>query len=56
MERLPPYISIALWLVGSLWVVGYMAYLGDAPSEIVAAAFLVGLVAGALELAAHKRD
>jgi hypothetical protein len=49
MERLPVSLSIALWLVGSLWIIGLIAYLGDAPSPLVAATFVVGLVAGALE-------
>jgi hypothetical protein len=43
-------LSIALWLVGSLWVVGLIAYLGDAPGELVIATFAAGLIAGGLEL------
>lgn len=54
MGELPNSLSIAIWLVGSLWIVGYIAYLGDAPGEIVLATFVMGLVAGAIELAAAK--
>lgn len=54
MGKLPNSLSIAIWLVGSLWIVGYIAYLGDAPGEIVLATFVMGLVAGAIELAAAK--
>ena len=50
MVRLPNSLSIALWLVGSLWVVGLIAYLGDAPGSLVVATFAAGLVAGGLEL------
>jgi hypothetical protein len=53
MERLPDSLSVALWLVGSLWIVGYIAYVGDAPSELVLATFVMGLIAGAIELAAR---
>jgi hypothetical protein len=54
MERLPASLSIALWLVGSLWIVGVVAYLGDAPGELVIAALFSGLVAGGLELRAAR--
>jgi hypothetical protein len=52
MERLPGSLSIALWLVGSLWIVGFIAYLGDAPGELVIATMLAGLIAGGFELRA----
>jgi hypothetical protein len=55
MERLPVSLSIALWLVGSLWIVGFVAYLGDAPGELVIATLFSGLVAAALELRAATR-
>lgn len=54
MGKLPNSLSIAIWLVGSLWIVGSIAYLGDAPGEIVLATFVMGLVAGAIELVAGK--
>jgi hypothetical protein len=55
MERLPEPLSIALWLVGSLWIIGLIAYLGDAPGELVIATLLAGLVAGGFELRASGR-
>ncbi len=55
MDKLPDSLSIALWLVGSLWIVGFIAYLGDAPGELVIAALVVGLVAGGVELWAANR-
>jgi hypothetical protein len=55
MERLPDSLSIARWLVGSLWIIGLIAYLGDAPGELVIATLLAGLVAGGFELRASSR-
>jgi hypothetical protein len=55
MERLPGSLVIALWLVGTLWIIGFIAYLADAPGELVIATLVVGLVAGALELRAANR-
>jgi hypothetical protein len=43
------------FLVGSLWIVGFIAYLGDAPGELVIATLLAGLVAGGIELRAANR-
>jgi hypothetical protein len=55
MARLPNSLSIALWLVGSLWIIGLIAYLGDAPGSLVAATLVAGLIAGGLELWAATR-
>ena len=55
MQRLPNSLSIALWLVGSLWIIGLIAYLGDAPGELVIATLVAGLVAGGFELRASSR-
>jgi hypothetical protein len=55
MERLPSSLSIALWLVGTLWIVGFIAYLGGAPGELVIATLVAGLIAGCLELRAANR-
>jgi len=55
MERLPDSLSIALWLVGSLWIVGVIARLRDAPGELVMATSVTGLIAGCLELGAENR-
>jgi hypothetical protein len=55
MERLPGSLSIALWLVGTLWIVGLIAYLAGAPGALVIATLVAGLVAGGLELQAANR-
>ncbi len=49
MTRLPPSLSIALWLVASLWLVALVAHAFDAPREIVYAAFIIGLLGGVAE-------
>ena len=35
-------LSIAFWLTGSIWIVGFIAYLGDAPVELVIPTLFVG--------------
>ena len=55
MAGLPNFLAIALWLVGSIWIVGLIAYLGDAPGSLVAATLAAGLIAGGLELWAETR-
>jgi hypothetical protein len=55
MARLPNSLSIALWLTGSLWIVGLIAYLGDATGYLVAATLIAGLIAGGLELSTATR-
>ncbi|WP_338695498.1 MULTISPECIES: hypothetical protein [unclassified Bradyrhizobium] len=49
MTGLPGSLSIALSLVGSIWLVGVVALWVGAPGEPVAATFVVGLVAGIVE-------
>lgn len=44
MTGLPGSLSIALPLVGSIWLVGVVALLVGAPGELVAATFVVGLM------------
>ncbi|MEJ0069246.1 MAG: hypothetical protein WDO24_11550 [Pseudomonadota bacterium] len=56
MIGLPTSLSIALWLTGSLWVVGGFAYAVDAPSELVWATFLLGLLAGLVEWSGLRRS
>ena len=55
MERLPNSLSIALWLVCTLWIAGFIAYLVDAPGELVIATLVAGLVAAGMELRAANR-
>jgi len=54
MTGLPGSLSIALSLVGSIWLVGVVALLVGAPGELVAATFVLGLVAGFVEWRAGK--
>ena len=54
MTGLPTSLSIALWLTGSMWVVGMLAYTFDAPVEIVFATFIIGLVGGVAEWLARR--
>lgn len=54
MRGLPGSLSIALSLVGSIWLVGVVALLVDAPGELVAATFVVGLVTGVVEWRAGR--
>lgn len=54
MTNLPASLSIALWLVSSLWLVAIIAYVLDAPSELVWGAFIFGLVTGLIEWLAFR--
>jgi hypothetical protein len=54
MARLPTSLSVALWLVGSIWLVAILAHVFDAPYEIVYAALALGLIAGIAEWLAFK--
>ncbi|MBR0691807.1 hypothetical protein [Bradyrhizobium lablabi] len=54
MTGLPRSLSIALSLVGSIWLVGVAAVLVGAPGELVIATFVVGLLAGIAEWRAGK--
>jgi hypothetical protein len=49
MGRLPTFLSIALWLLGSIWAVAIVAHVFDAPHEIVYAALAFGLLVGVVE-------
>jgi hypothetical protein len=55
MTGLPASLSIAIWLVGSIWFVAILAHFFDAPREIVYAALAVGLLAGVAEWLALRR-
>jgi hypothetical protein len=50
MARLPNSLPIAFWLTASLWIVGLVAYLGDAPGSLVATTLIAGPIAGGFEL------
>jgi hypothetical protein len=56
MTGLPTSLFIALWLTGSMWVVGMIAYAFDAPAEIVLVTFILGLAGGFAEWLAHRKN
>ena len=49
-------LSIAIWLIGSLWAVAILAHVFDAPHEITYAALAFGLLAGIIEWLALKEN
>lgn len=54
MADLPHSLSIALSLVGSIWLVGVVGLLVGAPGELVVVTFVVGVVTGVVEWRAGK--
>ncbi|MGY4316236.1 hypothetical protein [Bradyrhizobium sp. JR3.5] len=56
MTGLPGSLSIALSLVGSIWLVGVVALLAGALGELIAATFVVGLVTGVAEWRGGKAE
>ena len=56
MTGLTGSLSIALSLVGSIWLVGVVALLAGAPGELIAATFVVGLVTGVAEWRGGKAE
>jgi len=56
MTGLPASLSIALWLVGSLWLLAILGHIFDAPHEIVYAALAFGLIAGLVEWLLIRRN
>jgi hypothetical protein len=49
MAGLPASLAIALWFVGSMWLVAIVAYASDAAPEIVLLTFIAGLGAACVE-------
>jgi hypothetical protein len=54
MTGLPSSLSIAVWLVGSIWLVAVVGRVLGAPAEIVEIAFGAGIIAGVVERMAIK--
>ena len=54
MKNLPLSLTIAIWIVGPLWVVGLVALLFGASWEIPAATFAMGILAGLMEWQARR--
>ena len=55
MARLPASLAIAIWLVGSIWLIAIIAYATNARSEIVVLTFIVGLGAALVEWLTIRR-
>jgi hypothetical protein len=49
MTRLPPALSIAIWYVAAIWLVGLMALLSGASADVVLVAAIVGAGSGIVE-------
>jgi hypothetical protein len=54
MTGLPNSLSIALWLVGAVWLVALLAHALDASQEIVLGALAFGVLAGIVEWVTTK--
>jgi hypothetical protein len=49
VTRLPTALSIALWLTGSMWLVGAGFYYLELPAPMLGGVFMMGLVAALIE-------
>lgn len=58
MDPLPVPLAIMIWLVGGAWVVALMAYILDAPVELVWLIVFLGTGTGLVEWVrlGHKRN
>ena len=56
MARLPDSLAIALWIVGSCWLLALLALLVGLDAEVIRAALLFGVVAGLAEWLARRRN
>ena len=54
-ERIPQALSIAFWLLGSMWVVALIAYLGGVEIELVLVILAAGVIAALLEYVARLK-
>jgi hypothetical protein len=49
VTRLPTALIIALWLTGSMWLVGIGFYYFELPPPMLGGVFIMGLVAALME-------
>jgi hypothetical protein len=56
MFGLPASLSIALWLVGCVWIVALVGYYFEMPSEFVWMLLLVGIGAALFEWSARRKS
>jgi hypothetical protein len=52
--QIPTSLAIALWLTGTMWLVGLLAYRFNQPPAIVGGIFIMGIVAAIMEWLAAK--
>lgn len=55
-EQIPQALPIALWLLGSIWVVALIAYLGGVEIELVLVNLAVGVIAAILEYVGRPKS
>jgi hypothetical protein len=56
MARLPTSLSIALWIVGSIWLLAVLAWTFDVSVEYVWAALVFGVFAGVAEWIVREKQ
>jgi hypothetical protein len=49
MTRLPTALAIALWLTGSMWLVGIGFYYFELPPPLLGGVFIMGMLAALME-------
>lgn len=49
VTRLPTALAIALWLTGSMWLVGIGFYYFELPPPMLGGVFIMGMVAALME-------
>jgi hypothetical protein len=52
--QIPTSLAIALWLTGTMWLVGLLAYRFNKPPEVVGGMFIMGIAAAVTEWLAAK--
>jgi len=55
MERFPETLFIALWIVGSCWLLAILAYLLGASREWIVPLFVLGLLTGIAEWVVRRK-
>jgi hypothetical protein len=55
-NRLPNSLAIALWLVGTLWLIAFVVYLFDVDRDVIYATLAFGLVAYGIEWMALRKS
>jgi hypothetical protein len=54
MVRLADALAIALWIVGSCWVLAILAYAFGGPPKLILLIFVLGVVTGVAEWAYRR--